>query len=233
MNESLEVAKQILTKEELERYTVLLKEDFGYMEKISVVENGERHTDKNRYNSLTPEEHKRAGKIMSELNVYREKINAKFTYTLEEAQKLAVFPIKRPTYLPAGYVLEETVAKAQATVGTPKPVVTMRYKNSESDETKSIAEQGFTIVQSEIFDHDYVVDEIGPFTNSKKFAFDTVTDYTLEGYSISFGKYRSGNVKGMKLVVPAKEGKNAYQVYINSSILSKEELEKVLLSIVK
>lgn len=235
LNKSLEVAKQIFTKEELERYTALLKEDFNYMKRISVVENGERHTDMDRYNSLTPEEHKKAEKITSELNVYQEKINASFTYTLEEAQKLAVFPIKRPTYLPAGYVLEETMAKAQATVGTPKPVVVMRYKNGESDKTKSTAEQGFTIVQSDIetTNHDYIVDEIGPFTNSKKFTFHTVTDYTLEGYSISFGKYRSGKIKGMKLVVPEKEGKSAYQVYINSSILSQKELEKVLLSIVK
>ncbi|AHK38993.1 hypothetical protein BAPAT_2845 [Bacillus anthracis str. SVA11] len=37
----------------------------------------------------------------------------------------------------------------------------------------------------------------------------------------------------MKIVVPGKEGENAYQIYINGSMLSKKELEKVLLSMVE
>ncbi|EEK72845.1 hypothetical protein bcere0007_26550 [Bacillus mycoides] len=37
----------------------------------------------------------------------------------------------------------------------------------------------------------------------------------------------------MKIVVPAKERRSAYQVYINDSMLSKKELEKVLISVVE
>lgn len=37
----------------------------------------------------------------------------------------------------------------------------------------------------------------------------------------------------MKSVVPVKEGRSAYQIYLNVSTLSKKELEKILLSVVE
>jgi bla regulator protein BlaR1 len=184
-NKTLEVAKQILTKEEFERYAALEKESFQFLEKISVIEDGERNTDTEKYNSLTPDEKKRFEENMSELNVFDEKIYGKYTYTLEKAQKLVSYPIKLPAYIPAGYTLEKTTIKAQPTVGKPKPVVQLDYiKDSIVDNMNY--EERFTIVQTDISGtSDFVLP--GPF-NNKKYKFEKLTDYTLDGYSISFGQ---------------------------------------------
>ncbi|KIV72288.1 hypothetical protein SZ39_2714 [Bacillus mycoides] len=48
-----------------------------------------------------------------------------------------------------------------------------------------------------------------------------------------FEEYKLEFVKGMEMIVPAKDGKGAYQIVINVSILNKSELEKVMLSMLK
>jgi hypothetical protein len=54
--------------------------------------------------------------------------------------------------------------------------------------------------------------------------------YMLEGKEVFFGHIIGSNTKMMKMIVPAKDGNEAYQIVIQDSILNKEELEKIMLS---
>ncbi|WP_255291692.1 hypothetical protein [Bacillus pseudomycoides] len=47
---------------------------------------------------------------------------------------------------------------------------------------------------------------------------------------MTFGKSSDSNVTGMKMIVPAKDGKGAYQIVITVNILNKAELEKIMIS---
>ncbi|MED3125379.1 hypothetical protein [Bacillus wiedmannii] len=235
--ERIEIAKSIFTEEDFEKYVALLQETYHFYKKVSVVENGERqYTATNRLNA---DEEKRDREVMEQLNTYEERIDQQFTYTFEQAEKITGFPIKHPSYIPVGHQLVFEEVKAEATLGKPMPLITMRYekRNVKKEPHTSDVELGFTIHQLEIVEgeyKDYFLDR--PFDKPSKRGQNFTGDikkYTLNGYDVTFGEYKESNVRAMKIVVPAKEGKNAYQIYINGSILSKKELEKVILSIVE
>ncbi|MZF05438.1 hypothetical protein GRA91_19070 [Bacillus anthracis] len=115
----------------------------------------------------------------------------------------------------------------------------MRYENRnvKKELHTSDVELGFTIHQLEIVEgeyKDYFLDR--PFDKPSERGHNFTGDikkYKLNGYDVTFGEYKESNVRAMKIVVPGKEGENAYQIYINGSMLSKKELEKVLLSMVE
>ncbi|MBE7103877.1 hypothetical protein FT637_12690 [Bacillus cereus] len=235
--ERVEVAKKLFAKEDFEKYVELLQETYHFYKKVSVVENGERkYTATDRLNA---NEEKRDSEVMEELKKYEERLDQHFTYTFEQAEQITGFPIKRPTYIPSGYQLVFEEAKANATVGKPIPLITMRYENRnvKKKPSTSNAELGFTIHQLEILEDDkkdYFIEE--PFDKATEKGpnfYKDIKIYKLNGYDITFGEYKESNVRAMKIVVPAKEGRNAYQVYVNDSMLSKKELEKVLLSVVE
>ncbi|MGW6147941.1 hypothetical protein ACWFN4_10520 [Bacillus mycoides] len=233
--ERVEVAKHLFTKEDFEKYVELLQETYHFYKKVSVVENGERkHTAIGRLNA---DEEKRDSEVMEELNKYEEKIDQHFTYTFEQAGEITGFPIKRPSYIPKDHVLISEEAKADATVGKPRPLITMRYEDSnvKKGQTTSDVDLGFRLYQSGIFDDnkDYMDKPFDQATEKGPHYYKDIKTYQLKGYDITYGEYKESNVRAMKIVVPAKEGKNAYQVYINGSTLSKKELEKVLLSVVE
>ncbi|PFK47701.1 hypothetical protein COI93_00990 [Bacillus cereus] len=234
--ERVEIAKKLFTKEEFEKYVALLKESYHFYKKVSVMENGERKYTSTEH--LSPEEKKRDSEVIVELQKYEEKLDAHFTYTFEQAEKITDFPIKHPTYIPQGHHLVWEEAKADATTGKPRPLITMRYEDSnvEKGPTKSEADLGFRLYQFGVFDEqrDYGVEK--PFdqvTEKEPSLYKDIKTYTLKGYNITFGEYKGLNVRGMKLVVPARKGRSSYQVYINESKLSKQELEKILLSVVE
>ncbi|PEJ63059.1 hypothetical protein [Bacillus wiedmannii] len=235
--ERIEIAKSIFTEEDFEKYVALLQETYHFYKKVSVVENGERqYTATNR---LNVNEEKRDREVMEQLNTYEERIDEHFTYTFEQAEKTTGFPIKHPTYIPVGHQLVFEEVKAEATLDKPMPLISMRYekRNVKKEPHTSDVELGFTIHQLEIVEgeyKDYFLDR--PFDKPSKRGHNFTGDikkYTLNGYDVTFGEYKESNVRAMKIVVPAKEGENAYQIYINGSMLSKKELEKVLLSIVE
>ncbi|KAA0745506.1 hypothetical protein DN389_13835 [Bacillus sp. AY3-1] len=235
--ERIEIAKSIFTEEDFEKYVALLQETYHFYKKVSVVENGERqYTATNRLNA---DEEKRDREVMEQLNIYEERINQHFTYTFEQAEKITGFPIKHPTYIPVGHQLVFEEVKAEATLDKPVPLITMRYENRnvKKEPHTSDVELVFTIHQLEIVEgeyKDYFLDR--PFDKPSKRGQNFTGDikkYTLNGYDVTFGEYKESNVRAMEIVVPAKEGKNAYQIYINGSMLSKKELEKVILSIVE
>ncbi|PEA52528.1 hypothetical protein CON64_23265 [Bacillus pseudomycoides] len=231
-NESIEVAKQVLTKEEFEEFIVLLKEDYEHLKKISIVEDGERRTASERIN---PDDEKQTTERIEKLNKYWAKIQEKFNYTIEEVKKVVNFPVQSPTYIPDDYKLEEESVLTEITTGKPKPIIKMEFKNSDAGSRKSNAEEGFTIQQSEIFSQKgtfYMNKPFDQFTQREP-KFDKISTYTLEGYNVTLGEHQRGKVKGMKIIIPEKDGRSAYQIYINASILPKEELEKILLSMLK
>ena len=235
--ERIEIAKSIFTEEDFEKYVALLQETYHFYKKVSVVENGERqYTATNRLND---DEEKRDREVMEQLNTYEERINQHFTYTFEQAEKITGFPIKHPTYIPVGHQLVFEEIKAEATLDKPMPLITMRYENRnvKKEPHTSDVELGFTIHQLEIVEgeyKDYFLDR--PFDKPSERGHNFTGDikkYKLNGYDVTFGEYKESNVRAMKIVVPGKEGENAYQIYINGSMLSKKELEKVLLSMVE
>ncbi|MED0970621.1 hypothetical protein [Bacillus paramycoides] len=235
--ERIEIAKSIFTEEDFEKYVALLQESYHFYKKVSVVENGKRqYTATDRLNA---DEEKRDTEVMEQLNTYEERINQHFTYTFEQAEKLTGFPIKHPTYIPVGHQLVFEEVKAEATLGKPMPLITMRYENRnvKKQPHTSDAELGFTIHLLEIIEgeyKDYFIDRPfdKPSERGPNFSGD-IKKYKLNGYDVTFGEHKVSHVRAMKIVVPAKEGRNAYQVYINDSMLSKKELEKVLLSVVE
>ncbi|MED2185589.1 hypothetical protein [Bacillus wiedmannii] len=235
--ERIEIAKSIFTEEDFEKYVALLQETYHFYKKVSVVENGERQY--TATNHLNADEEMRDREVMEQLNTYEERINQQFTYTFEQAEKITGFPIKHPSYIPVGHQLVFEEVKAEATLDKPMPLITMRYekRNVKKEPHTSDVELGFTIHQLEIVEgeyKDYFLDR--PFDKPSKRGQNFTGDikkYTLNGYDVTFGEYKESNVRAMKIVVPAKEGKNAYQIYINGSMLSKKELEKVILSIVE
>lgn len=235
--ERIEIAKSIFTEEDFEKYVALLQESYHFYKKVSVVENGKRqYTATDRLNA---DEEKRDREVMKQLNTYEERINQHFIYTFEQAEKITGFPIKHPTYIPVGHQLVFEEVKAEATLGKPMPLITMRYENRnvKKQQHTSDAELGFTIHQLEIVEgayKDYFIDRPfdKPSEEGHKFSGD-IKKYKLNGYDVTFGESKESHVRAMKIVVPAKEGRNAYQVYINDSMLSKKDLEKVLLSVVK
>ncbi|HDX9588957.1 TPA: hypothetical protein ROX98_001928 [Bacillus pseudomycoides] len=231
-NESIEVAKQVLTKEEFDEFIVLLKEDYEYLKKVSIVEDGERRTASERINQ---DDKKQTTERIEKLNKYWAKIQEKFNYTIEEVKKVVNFPVQSPTYIPDDYTLEEESVFTEITTGKPKPIIKREFKNNNAGSGKSNAEKGFTIQQSEIFNQKGTFFENKPFDQATKKEphFAKISTYTLEGYNITFGENERGNIKGMKIIIPEKDGRSAYQIYINASILSKEELEKILLSMLK
>ncbi|GAB6612298.1 MULTISPECIES: hypothetical protein [Bacillus] len=235
--ERIEIAKSIFTEEDFEKYVALLQETYHFYKKVSVVENGERqYTATNRLNA---DEEKRDIEVMEQLNTYEERIDQQFTYTFEQAEKITGFPIKHPTYIPVGHQLVFEEVKAEATLDKPMPLISMRYEkcNVKKEPHTSDVELGFTIHQLEIVEgeyKDYFLDR--PFDKPSKRGHNFTGDikkYKLNGYDVTFGEYKESNVRAMKIVVPAKEGENAYQIYINGSMLSKKELEKVILSMVE
>ncbi|MGH0676681.1 hypothetical protein ACQVPP_05585 [Bacillus luti] len=235
--ERIEIAKSIFTEEDFEKYVALLQETYHFYKKVSVVENGVRqYTATNRLNA---DEEKRDREVMEQLNTYEERIDQHFTYTFEQAEQITGFPIKHPTYIPVGHQLVFEEVKAEATLGKPMPLITMRYENQNVKKQPHTSEEelGFTIHQLEIVEgeyKDYFLDR--PFDKPSERGHNFTGDikkYKLNGYDVTFGEYKESNVRAMKIVVPAKDGENAYQIYINGSMLSKKELEKVILSMVE
>ena len=62
---------------------------------------------------------------------------------------------------------------------------------------------------------------------------DKITNYKLEGANLTFAESSESITKYMEAIVPAKGKNSAYQVIILANDVSKEELEKVMLSYIK
>ncbi|CAH2715367.1 hypothetical protein BACCIP111895_02551 [Neobacillus rhizosphaerae] len=229
-NELFEVANQIFTKEEFEKFTIAWKE-YMTINKKTIVVDGKR-TGRSSHR-LSPEELKKYDEAYYKLEPYLNKIHSKFTFTVDEAKKLMSFPVKYPTYIPKNYQFDTEEVRTEITSGKPKPTINITYKKSNADESQAMAYWTFTIHLSENVEEKLVPfeDNIHSFEGA---SYDTRTNYSLDGCSVTLGEYKFGNkIKGMRVIVPAKNGQSSYRMFIPHSTLPKEELEKVLMSMVE
>ncbi|MFQ3545794.1 DUF4367 domain-containing protein [Halobacillus rhizosphaerae] len=152
------------------------------------------------------EEEKRLDQIQESKRTYEKK------FAPIQSQQLASFPFTKPTYLPEGY--KKVSENYSIHDGSEEPVVDLGYSNGETN---------FSLLQMDISQEDYLVDmqEAGK-TNT----------YSLNGFKFEYisTQDKSFSTKvGMRVVVPEK----GYKIILSTEVLSKKEMEKVLLSMVK
>lgn len=158
------------------------------------------------------EEEKRLEELRAGLGKYEKRVAALTTHTVEEAQKMVSYPIKQPTYVPQGYELESEEARTEEMNIGKDPVVEFQYRGDEfgfRTTTKKIGQNKEGELESWLYDH--------------------INSYMLKGFKFEFAYYDGSNVQGMRVTVP-EEG---YEITMIADILSKEEMEKILLSMVE
>lgn len=135
-------------------------------------------------------------------------------HTLEEARAMVSYPINYPAYIPEGYeLIEEEARTEEAHVGV-DPVVSLHYHQVDGE-----------------FNFYTITEKIDSTKEDELNFYDNIDSYQLNGYAIEYaydnGEYHS-NVQGMRITIP-EEG---YEILIHASLLSKEDMEKILLSMV-
>ncbi|MBS4210453.1 DUF4367 domain-containing protein [Bacillus sp. FJAT-50079] len=202
MERHLELAKEHLSAEEFEDYSQLMKD----MTEISMERASNPNADWEELDN-------RSNEIQKEIDKYG--IGALTIHTLEEAQAMVNYPIKRPAYIPDGYVLvEERAQTSEEHVGE-DPVVVLQYQEEQGE-----------------FNFYTTTEKIDKSKEDELKSYDHIDSYELDGYAFehAYGyKNGLGNVQGMKVIVP-EEG---YEIIMHAAMLSKEEMEKVLLSMVE
>ncbi|MEI5913467.1 M56 family metallopeptidase [Bacillus albus] len=204
----LGVARNLFTKEEFERFIDLETEAYTLSKKIKLVGNPEK---------LDLEEQKKYEKNSEEISPFRQKIYSHFKLTKKEAQEYLDFPIKTPTYVVKGYKLTGEDVQTPMTTGKMNPDIVSQYQNEDSV---------YLVHQSAVDDQG----ENKDVENNEK-----ITHYELEGTKINLieSLNTEGKYKVMKMIVPANGKNSAYQIIILADNLSKEELEKIMLSFLK
>lgn len=207
MMDDIAAAKKYLTKDEFDTYISLQGEWYALQKKaIGLGENPEL---------LSAEEQNKLEKTAEAIGPLWEKVRKHFIFTIEEAQKIVDFPIKKPTYIAEGYQLKKERVDTEATVGQPNPIIHSEYRGEEF---------GYRIYQSTVLEKRK--DPFYFWIDDK----DKIENYELEGAKVTFAKMTGSNVKAMKMVVPPKEKHSAYQIVIVDDVLNKAELEKIMLS---
>ncbi|WP_242235572.1 M56 family metallopeptidase [Bacillus cereus group sp. BfR-BA-01316] len=215
MIDKIAAAKKFLTKKEFDTL-VKLQEDWFSLEKKEIAL-GEM---------LNEEEQNKLETNGNSQGPLWEKVRKHFPSTIEDAKKLVDFPIKKPNYMPEGYHLVKEQVDSDITIEKPNLVVRTEY--IDGDDGQIIIEQSEVLGAKK-----------DPWNRK---GFHMFEEYELQfvqgmemigGNQVTFGKSSDSNITGMKMIVPAKDGKSAYQIVITVSILNKAELEKVMLSMLK
>ncbi|QST00859.1 hypothetical protein IMZ31_04610 [Pontibacillus sp. ALD_SL1] len=131
-------------------------------------------------------------------------------FALKEAQHLSSYTVTQPTYVPKGYIQtkESFFIKEEGD----EPVVTFDYSEGRF---------GYTTYQQEINqtdDFEYIWGNLGN-TNS----------YSLKGYEFTFKYSEENKETGLRVKVPGQ----GYKITLLADRLSKEEAEKVVLSMIE
>ncbi|GIN71887.1 hypothetical protein J14TS2_23620 [Bacillus sp. J14TS2] len=154
-------------------------------------------------------------KLWKEIEKYG--IYALTTHTVEEAQALSSYPINRPAFIPDGYELVEERARTEESHVGEDPEAFIQYRQKQG-------EFGFYTITKKIDESKEDEPEL--------VGYDHIDSYQLKGYAFehAYG-YNDGlgNVQGMRVTIPEK----GYEITMSADILSKEEMEKVLLSMVE
>ncbi|PEX40066.1 transcriptional regulator [Bacillus cereus] len=209
----LGVARNLFTKEEFNRFINLETESQILYEKIKLAGSPEK---------LDPEEQKKYEENSEEIGQLRQKIYSSFKLTKKQAQEYLDFPIKTPTYVVKGYKFAGEDVQTPMTNGKKNPVIVSEYHSEDSV---------YVVHQSAVRDQGENPLNEGVENNKK------ITNYELEGTKIILTESPENNTKynfkTMEMIVPAKGKNSAYQVTILADKLSKEELEKIMLSFLK
>jgi hypothetical protein len=215
MEEDLQIAKEVLTESEFKKYTTLIKEQTNIMKKAIEVVNGEQKIYMDR---LTKDETEKLNQNEKLLRPLINKIDQHFVYSVDEARKKLPFPVKLPDYVPRSYMLMKEEAKTDSSKGTPDPIVSFTYKQSDG-------EFGFAIRLSAILsgEDDEYSRRVGNWVHEES--------YDLDGNQVKYAR-EGKNVTMMKMIVPKKGAAPSYQIFIIADILSKEEVEKIALSMI-
>ncbi|MDA2490010.1 M56 family metallopeptidase [Bacillus cereus] len=209
----LGVARNLFTKEEFDRFITLETEAHILDKKIRQVGSPEK---------LDPEEEKKYEKNSEEIGPFRDKIHSHFRLTKKEAQKYVDFPTKTPSYVVKGFKLTGEGVTTPMTTGKMNPDFIYQYQNESKDNVYIVHQSAVT-------------DDVKEFSNIKAESNEKVTNYELEGTKITLVESinTEETFKEMQMIVPAKGKNSAYQVFIMAGDLSKEEIEKIMLSFLK
>jgi hypothetical protein len=204
----LALAEQVLTEDEFSNYRNLLQELGQLVTKMNVMENGVKTQN---INLLTKEEQNRLQQIQTEMEPYEKTFSKETNFSFEEAKAFANYPIQYPAYVPEGYKLAHTAAITEEGNPNENPVVHMEYKSGEF---------GFRI----FILSNQTEDEI------TRRSFKKLDPYSFKGYTIEYAHSDDTNVSGMRLLIPATGQQAAYKLVIIADILTKDEMEKIILS---
>ncbi|MGH0431458.1 M56 family metallopeptidase [Bacillus hominis] len=225
----LYLAEKALTKDEFEQYIKLYKEILN-IQKKGATGNYESDTLYFKEERLTKADREKLYVLYDQSKPFDDKVFESLNYTVQEAQQHVDFQIKKPTYTIKGYALKDEKVN-YFIKRRPELIITSEYTNGKGN---------YIISQSQVFGESkdpfqalFVVEE-------------NIEQYELEGNQIFYATHNSdSNLQGMKMIVPAKGKNSAYQiVIINHSLekpgkavfdknVNKEELEKIMLSMLK
>ncbi|HFJ9277943.1 MULTISPECIES: M56 family metallopeptidase [Bacillus] len=225
----LYLAEKALTTDEFQQYIKLYKEIIN-IQKKGAPRDSDYESIFFREERLTEADREKLYALYDQSKPFNDKVEESLNYTVKEAQEHVDFQIKKPTYTIEGYDLKDE--KVSCFIKRrPELIIELEYTNGKGN---------YTTYQSQVFGESkdpfhalFVVEE-------------NIEQYELEGNQIFYATHHSdSNLQGMKMIVPAKGKNSAYQiVIINHSLenpgeavfdknVNKEELEKIMLSMLK
>ncbi|PET27696.1 M56 family metallopeptidase [Bacillus cereus] len=225
----LYLAEKALTTDEFQQYIKLYKEIIN-IQKKGAPRDSDYESIFFREERLTEADREKLYALYDHSKPFNDKVEESLNYTVKEAQEHVDFQIKKPTYTIEGYDLKDE--KVSCFIKRrPELIIELEYTNGKGN---------YTTYQSQVFGESkdpfhalFVVEE-------------NIEQYELEGNQIFYATHNSDrNLQGMKMIVPAKGKNRAYQiVIINHSLenpgeavfdknVNKEELEKIMLSMLK
>lgn len=225
----LYLAEKALTKDEFQQYIKLSKEIIN-IQKKGAPRDSDYESVFFREERLSKADRDKLYALYDQSKPFDDKVHESLNYTVKEAQEHVDFPIKKPTYTIEGYNLKDE------NVGyfikrRPELIIELEYTNGKGN--YAISQSQVFGESKDTFSHQFILPE-------------NIEQYELEGNQIFYATDHSdSNLQGMKMIVPAKGKNSAYQVVIiNHSLerqgeavfdknVNKEELEKVMLSMLK
>lgn len=201
----------------IERYFELIEEQLTAEEfadfKMLMKEKAEILSKMDSENRTIPtaEEEAKLGGIRENLLPYKDRIIALTTHTVRESQQMVSYPINRPSYVPKGYELESEEARTDTMNVGEDPVVSFRYGGGPNG-------LGFNTSTHKLGDNEGELE-----------SYEHINSYTLKGFNFEFAYSDDRNVQGMRVKIPEEE----YEITMSADILSKEEMEKILLSMIE
>lgn len=215
IEEDLQTAKLALSDSEFAQYKELLAKLEHYAEQMAVAADGAKERNPE---VLSEEEQKEYQAAIAEIERFNNQIVERTKMTMEEASQLAGYPVRRPAYVPDGHQLISEEINPKEMFRATRPFVALDYRNMEYRN----GEFGFRTVQQPINDNEFA-----------KWAFDHMESYTVDGYQLEFAWYKDSNVQGMRIRVPESDGSKSYEIVMIADLLPKEQMEQILLSMVK